>query len=196
MDLKLVAGPDVEPIDPTDADGGVKKLLRITGSTEDAHLTNLAIAARTLIEGEIRRSMIDQVWEQYHDDWPAHSFKLARGRVLTLTSITYVDEDDNSAVYSTSNVDLASWKDPLPTVTLKSGATWPTATLRPKDGIILRFTAGYGAAAADVPPDLKHAVAMATVALYDGCGIGDGPLWNAALALAYKYTVPRVYECQ
>jgi uncharacterized phiE125 gp8 family phage protein len=194
MRVSLVSGPAAEPIDATDADGPVKKTLRITGSTEDAYLTSLVTTARSLIEGEIRRAMVNQVFDQYHDSWP-DNFKLARGRVLTLASITFIDEDDASDTFATSNVDLATWEDPLPRVTLKSGQTWPTATLRPHDGIILRYTAGYGTSGTSVPADLKHAVAMATVALYDGCGLGEGPLWKGALALAYKYTVPRI-ECQ
>lgn len=186
--VTLVTGPEVEPVTLAQ----VKANLKITSTSEDTRLTELITAARELIEGEIRRAMIDQVWEQRHNYWPAHGFKLARGKVLTLTSITYVDEADASDTFDTANVDLATWEDPLPRVTLKSGLTWPTATLRPHDGIILRFTAGYGDTASTVPADLRQAVIMATAALYDGCAIGDGPMWNAALNLAYKYTVPRV----
>lgn len=195
MDLTLITAPSAEPIDATDVDGPLKRTLRITGSSEDPHLLTLAVSARQLIENFTRRAMIDQVWEQYHDRWPADGFRLFRGRVRqgNLTSITYVNEADVSSTVDLSTTDFAYWEDPLPSITLKSGKTWPTATLRPKNGIIIRFTAGYGTTASTVPDDLKRSVVMAAVALYDGCMDEQKGPWRTALDLASMYQVSRSY---
>ena len=191
MRLKLVTGPAAEPIDATDADGPLKKTLRITGSGEDTYLTELAKTGRQLIETYTRRALIDQTWEQYHNHWPEY-FVLARGRVSALTSITFIDEDDASDTFATSNVDLATWEDPHPRITLKSGLTWPTATLRPHDGVIVKFVAGYGATGTSVPRDLKQAIVAATVALYDGCPPKEAGLPALAMTLAGPYVIPRL----
>lgn len=170
MRLKLVTGPAAEPFDATSATGLLKFQLRITGSAQDTQLAALAVVARQMVETYTHRALINQTWEQYHDGWPnGKGFALAKGRATSLTSITYIDDQDNSDTVSTSNVDLATWEDPYPRITLKEGQDWPTATLRPHDGVIVRWVAGYGAAGTDIPNDLVHAIVMATVALYDGC---------------------------
>lgn len=182
MRLKIASAPATEPIDATDADGPLKKQLRITGSTEDTYLTELAKTARELLEAYTHRAFITQTWDQYHDSWPiGGSLRLAKGRAISLTSITYIDYQDNSDTVSTSNVDLATWEDPYPLITLKEGQVWPSVTLRPHDGIIVEWVAGYGAASA-VPRPLKQAIAMLTTALYDGC-----PQTEAAMPYTVRY---------
>jgi uncharacterized phiE125 gp8 family phage protein len=164
--LKLATAPTSEPVTLTQ----VKAQLRITGTSEDTRLTELIAIARELVEAYTHRALITQTWEQYQDDWPNGSgFKLAKGVAQSpITSITYIDEDDASDTIDLATVDLAIWEDPYPRITLKDGQDWPTVTLRPHDGVIVKWVAGYGLAAA-VPGPLKHAVTMAVVALYDGC---------------------------
>ena len=163
--LSIDTGPASEPVTLTQ----VKAQLRITGTSEDTRLGDLITAARELVEAYTHRALITQTWEQYHDRWPnGKGFGLAKGRAISLTSITYIDELDNSDTFDTTDVDLATWEDPYPRITLKEGIDWPTVTLRPHDGVIVKFVAGYGNAAA-VPAPLKQAIIMAVTALYDGC---------------------------
>lgn len=187
MRLKLTDPPASEPVTLTQ----VKAQLRITGSSEDTRLTELITIARELIEAYTHRALITQEWEQYHDRWPnGGGFMLAKGVAQVLNSITYIDELDNSDTYDTANVDFATWEDPYPRITLKEGQDWPTVTLRPHDGVIVNWDAGYGAASA-VPGPLKQAIIMAVVALYDGCPDSIGEM-SAVSALCGPYVIPLV----
>lgn len=192
MRLKLITAPATEPIDATDANGPLKKQLRITGSGEDTYLTELAKTAREMLEVYTHRAFITQTWEQYHDRWPnGAGFRLAKGAAISLTSLTYIDEDDTSDTFDTANVDLATWEDPYPRITLKEGSDWPTVTLRPHDGVIVKWVAGYGAASA-VPRPLKQAIAMATVAMYDGCPPELATMPNAVRWLCDPFVIDLV----
>lgn len=188
MRLKLVTAPATEPVTLTQ----VKAQLRITGSSEDTRLTELLTIGRELVETYTHRALITQTWEQYHDTWPnGAGFRLAKGTAISLTSITYIDEADASDTVSTSNVDLATWEDPYPRITLKEGQDWPTVTLRPHDGVIVRWVAGYGAASA-VPGPLKQAIIMAVVQMYDGCPPEVASMPNAVRWLCDPYVIDLV----
>lgn len=187
MRLKLVTAPATEPVTLTQ----VKAQLKITGSSEDTRLNELIAAAREMLEVYTHRAFITQTWEQYHDTWPnGAGFRLAKGAAISLTSITYIDSADASDTVG-AITDLATWEDPYPRITLKEGQNWPTVTLRPHDGVIVKWVAGYGAASA-VPGPLKQAIIMAVVQMYDGCPPEVASMPNAVRWLADPYVIDLV----
>jgi uncharacterized phiE125 gp8 family phage protein len=50
---------------------------------------------------------------------------------------------------------------------LAYGKTWPTTTLRPANGIVIEFDAGYGDLASDVPKRVKQAMLLIIGHLYE-----------------------------
>ena len=52
-------------------------------------------------------------------------------------------------------------------IVLKRTADWPSTVLEITNGVVIRFIAGYGAAAANVPENTVHALKMLVSHLYE-----------------------------
>ncbi len=50
---------------------------------------------------------------------------------------------------------------------LNADLTWPTVSLRPINGVIIDFTAGYGADASTVPDSVKNAIYIYCTHMYE-----------------------------
>lgn len=143
MSLKLITAPDTEPT--TSAD--LMKHLRLDDNDEVPYLEALLIRSRETIEGEILGgALVTQTWEEYLDAWPKDYFDIPLPPLQAITSITYYDSDESPTVWATTEyeVDTVSRRG---RVKLATGKSWPTVTLRRMNGIVIKFVAGYGAAA-------------------------------------------------
>ena len=152
--------PTVTPVTISEA----KAHLRVDIDDDDALILSLIKAATAHCERIARRSFVTQTLDLTLDYWPAASgFCLPRPPIQSVTSITYTDEDGNSDTVSSSDyiVDTARGK-----IALKASATWPAVTLQRMAGVVIRYVAGYGAAAA-VPADFKQAVLLVTGDWYE-----------------------------
>lgn len=153
LNLALITPPATEPITLTEA----KAHVRVTASTEDTLLTALIVAARQFVEEETSRALITQTWERQLDDWPAF-VRLPRPPALAITSIKYVDEDGTEATLASTAYTLYANVEPGHLVI--DGDELPTGVvLADYAGVRIRYTAGYGAAAA-VPQALKQAMLL------------------------------------
>ena len=72
--------------------------------------------------------------------------------------IRYYDTDDTEATFSSDNY-FADTKSEPGRIALNYGASWPSTTLRPVNGVCIIFVAGYGNAA-DVPQYIKNAMLL------------------------------------
>jgi len=79
---------------------------------------------------------------------------------------------------------------------LAYGESWPSATLRPHNGVCVTYIAGYGDAAADVPEDITRAILLMVGHLYEnreavitGSGAGSKELEMAVDALLWTERV-------
>lgn len=166
MTIKQYAAPSVEPVTVAE----LKEELRLLTSAHDDLLTRLLTAAREQVESFTRRALITSTWEATWGRWPSswpHACRDASqfaGRVLTLpratlqsvTWVKYLDEDGTLTEFAASNysVDI----DTIPgRIVLKPSASWPTLGDYP-NAIRIRFVAGYGDAAANVPQSLRLAI--------------------------------------
>ena len=154
MALTLKTGPLVEPVSLTD----VRTYLRIDASTtdEDTLLTSLITAARLTLETETACAFIAQTWEQRLDAWPDTPIVLHKSPLISLDTLEIIDEADVRTLVPSSLYSLDATSTPA-RVALRNGQTWP-ATKRALAGIAAGFTAGYGAAATDVPAPLRQAI--------------------------------------
>lgn len=182
MAHKLITAPTVEPIDVAT----LKAWCRIDASDEDAILTGLCIpAARQACETATGRALITQTWEAVLDAWPASSaIELLRAPVLAITSVKYIDTNGveqtlDSSAYALDKDSEPGWLLPA------YGTDWPEAR-DTANAIRVRYTAGYGAAASDVPQALRMWIALHAAASYqtrESVQESDRPLTvNPALA--------------
>lgn len=162
MTLKFISGPALEPITLAEA----KLHLRVDNSAEDALITAMVVAVRRQAEHELGRALITQTWEQVLDCFPAVEIELPKPRVLAITSVKYVDFETVEQTLDPSAYALDA--DNLPGWLLPASATvWPTDVLQDTTNAVrVRFTAGYGPLAADVPANVVAWMLLQLGALY------------------------------
>lgn len=158
MGLKLIAGPVIEPITLDQ----VKAHCRIDSSDEDVLIASMIKAARRLAESRLNRALINQAWELTLDEFPPAEVKLGMGSVLSIVSVRYLDPNGNVQTmdpegYVLDAVNPPDWLFPT--------STWPD-TYNGANAVKIRFTAGYGADASDVPEEIIAWMLLQIGALY------------------------------
>lgn len=149
MNLNLITAPAVEPVSLETA----KLHLRVDGTAEDTEITRLIKSARESCEEISRRAFITQTWEMILDAWPRDlRLKLLRPTLQSVTSVKYLDDDQVEHTWTDYVVDARS--DPG-VITFN---TLPSDALADSGAIAIRFVAGYGAAAANVPQRVVDAI--------------------------------------
>lgn len=151
--LLLITPPQSEPVT---ADY-VKRHSHIIHDVEDDLFAEWIKTGRELVETTTRRSLIEQVWELSFDTWPTLPIKLPRSPVSAITSIVYYDYENSSTEINSENYQLDTSASPA-RVDFVYGYTLPSVTLRKTDAIKIRYTAGYGDSAEDVPSIYKDAI--------------------------------------
>lgn len=176
--LVLVTPPAIEPLTTSEA----KAHLRVTSSSEDALIDAIVKAARTYVEKYTGRKLINQTWDLWLDSFPGapragawfdgerdgtisslvsrkNFITIATGPVSAVSFFKTYGTDDAAATFSSSSY-FADTKNIPARVGLNYGATWPSATLRPLNGIQIRFIAGYGTSSASIPDDILAAIKL------------------------------------
>jgi len=163
MGLALITAPTVEPITTAE----LKAHSHIDSSSEDSYLDTLISAGRRSAENFCRRAFIHQTWELSMDLEPGlQILRLPLPRLSSVTSIKWYDEADTETLYAATNYRVDSTDDYGGRIALKDGHVWPSG-LRYTNGLVIRYVAGYGATAADVPADIKHAIKLLAAHWYE-----------------------------
>ncbi len=140
MALSPVTAPTAEPITLSEA----KTHLRVDVTDDDTLITALITAARQYAETFQRRVYITQTWELILDAWPdGDKIEVPLPPLQSVASIKYYGTDN--AEYTMPATDyFVDTKNSPGRIALAYGKAWPTLTLRPANGIVVRFVAGYG----------------------------------------------------
>lgn len=189
MALTMVTAPSVEPVSLADA----KTHLRVSVSDDDDLITALIATARQWAEAFTRRALITQVWDLFLAEWPEDDeFEIPLPPLQSVTSVTYKDTDGNSSTFSSDDYIVDTDSEPG-RVVLAYGESWPSTSLYPSNPITVRFTAGYGDAATDVPEAIRQAILLLVGHLYENregtIGVGNMqvlPLGVEALLWPYR----------
>ena len=162
MSLTLVTAPEQEPLTLEEA----KAQLRLDFDEDDALVRRLIIAARMWVEGQTKKALMTQTWDQTIDwCWPVKFglpwIEFEKNPVTSVTSITYQSGASpqptlNATQYTVVSREHSSYIAPA------YGVSWPTPLSVP-EAVTVRFIAGY----TDVPEPLKHAVAMLVAHWYE-----------------------------
>lgn len=151
MSLRLITPPAAEPVSVETA----KLFLRVDDTSDDTLITSLIKAAREKGEELSRRAFITQTWDVTMDDWPqALEMELLRPPLQSVTSVKYIDIDDVEHTVDSSTYYAVTKSEPGKLV-FKS---LEGSSLRREGAVTVRFVAGYGNAASDVPERIKSAI--------------------------------------
>lgn len=169
--LKVYAEPSAEPVTTAE----IKAQLAITTAvtTHDARIANLAKAARQAVEKRIRRTIINTTLDLYLDHFPRNphceyrkhhkAMELLRPPVSSVTSVTYINTAGVDTAFTHYVTDLVSL---VPRIVPAYGYDWPY-TQDIINAVKIRYVAGYGAAAANVPEPIRQAIIMLVIDLFE-----------------------------
>ncbi len=172
MSLRLIAAPLAEPLNLAET----KTFLRVDAADEDAYISALIVTARMWVEKKIGRALITQTWDYVLDAWPGSSangwwdgvrekpvtgpsrraVELPLPPLQSVSSVKTYDDADQTTLFDPSNYLVDSTRLPGRLV-LRSNQVWPSVT-RAANGVEIRFIAGYGDNASDVPGAFKQAL--------------------------------------
>ncbi len=153
MSSILVTPPALEPVSLAEA----KAHLRIGHVDEDAMISRLIIAARRHVEAHTGLGLIFQGWTHFRDDWPEGGVvELPLSPVIAVTQVKTWGEDDVAASVDPAHYYIDRISQP-PRLLLRGSRVWARPG-RIGNGIEIVLTVGFGAAAGDVPAELRQAI--------------------------------------
>jgi len=163
----LVTAPAAEPLVVAEA----KEHLRVTGTTEDALIAALITASRQRLEEITGRAFLTQTWEYALNRFPAATADnplgaiwLPKAPLQSVTTITYIDENGASQVLVSSVYTVDTRAIPGQVVPAYD-QTWPSAR-DVVNAVVVKYLAGFGAAATDLPEPIRHAMRIDLATLY------------------------------
>lgn len=172
--LGIITPPAIEPVTLDEA----KLHARIAYDVEDALIEQWIASARKTAEDFQRRAYIAQTLELSFDQFPATPILLPRPPAIWVKSIKYYDylnavttlyEKFDDPLTTTveagdepsTNDDFLIDTDNEPgRICLAYGIMWPSVMLRDMNSVKIRYVAGYGDAATDVPEPVKDAIML------------------------------------
>lgn len=182
----LVTPPDEMPVSRAEA----KAHLRVDGSDEDTLIDGLIASAVGHLDGYsgvLGRCLVTQTWRQDFDAFSGNTLRLP----LLAATISSVKVRSSDGTLSTvSSDDYALKQDARGSyVRFDDDYSYP-GDLAQANGVLVEFTAGYGAAAA-VPAALKAAILLLVGHWYAnreavGEAMAELPLGVAALIAPYR----------
>lgn len=164
MRLTLIAAPATAPVSPTEA----KEHLQVIGTAQDAAITAMLAAAVSHLDGPtgtVGRALIEQEWKLLLDRFPCDALEIPLGRLISVTSVKYVDPYGAEQTLAPSAYVVDSVSD-RGVITPAYGTSWP-ATRTQRNAVTVQFKAGYGPAADDVPQAIRSAILLMVGDLFE-----------------------------
>ena len=169
MGLALITAPTEDAVDQValcqhmkvEGDGGVERDL----------IEACRKAALQEFERDTSRQLVTATYELTLDAFPSGEgedldIELPKAPLIDVSSVKYLDTAGVEQTLASTVWEKSAPDPDVPgVVRLKYDQSWP-ATRDQRDAVRIRFTAGYGAAAA-VPPLIKAAVKLRATALYE-----------------------------
>lgn len=155
MSLKVITPPASEPVTLAEA----KLHLRVDGTTEDALISSLIVAARQGAEHLTDRALMTQTLELSLDGFPS-VIKLPRPPLVSVTSVKYVDQAGAEQTLVSTDYQLDAASEPARLMPAY-GETWPT-TRNQVNAVTIRYQAGY----TTVPDQIKSWMLLRIGMLY------------------------------
>ncbi len=155
MALTIVTPATTNPVTLAEA----KTHLRISAANtaESALITTFISVATEYCQDLQNRAYITQVWNLRFDGWPVEDYiTIPLPPLQSVSSVTYYGTGGTSNTMTAGNYIVDIYSEPG-RLALAYGEAWPNLTLRPINGIAVKFTAGYGTAGT-IPDRAKQAI--------------------------------------
>ncbi len=204
----LLTAPATEPVTLAEA----KAHARVEVSDDNDLIEDLITGARELVEQETRRALITQTWTLTLDAWPGSprddwwdgtregpitlmetdEVEIRKAPFLAISSVKTIEEDATQTTWSSDNYYTAT-RHGFGRLIKRSGIVWPSIVtpVRQAGGILITFTAGYGATAASVPVALRQAIKDIVAHWYENRGDDTKEVPMKAMRVIQQYTVGR-----
>jgi uncharacterized phiE125 gp8 family phage protein len=161
--LTVVTPAAAEPWLATD--DAVEQFLRLDSDADQTLVTHIIAAARKHFERMTGLSLVNQTLKATWDWLPqrggvtGREIELPRAPLGSVSSVDYLGTSGSSAAFSASNYSVVNAGCPgaFGRVVLKPDASWPELGDY-RGALSVTFVAGYGAAATDIPEDIRLAV--------------------------------------
>lgn len=160
--FRVKTGPFIEPVTVDE----VKLCTRVAHSVEDTLILQWIKAARKIAEEYQHRSYIEQVYTLTYDDFPKECIEFPQAPLISVDSVKYYDEDDAESELTSDNYFVDTMSE-VGRLSLNANVDWPNVTLRPINGVVIEFTAGYGDSADSVPDSVKNAIYLYCTHMYE-----------------------------
>jgi len=156
MGLNLITGPALEPLTLAET----KLHLRVDISDDDTLIASLISSARRQAELFMRRALINQTWELVLDTFPScDEIRLPLPPLVSVTSIKYTIRAGTQSTFAATNYRVFIGREPG-IVKLKYNCAWPGDALLEAQAVAVQYVCGYGAAAANVPVNIRQGMLM------------------------------------
>jgi uncharacterized phiE125 gp8 family phage protein len=170
----------------------IKAHLKIETDLEDALITSYLIAAVDWASEALNRAVAQESYLVVRDTFPVSAWRLPLGKVVSITSIEYVDSNGVTQNWNPSPIEyqLDNDSDYQARLRPKSGFTWPDT------GEYLsaaRVTLVAGWTPTQLPFTVKQAVLLKIASMFETRGPGDEdsePIDNAAQMLLSGWKLP------
>jgi uncharacterized phiE125 gp8 family phage protein len=170
MSLKLITAPLVYPI----TEAQVQEHLKLSDDEccclSDT-MARLISDATAYAEDTTWRALLTQTWDYYLDAWPSERhIQIPKPPLQSITGVYYTPDGELEQEFTDFTVDTVAEPGKI---VLNRDESWPTDTLEPVNGIRVRFVAGYGDDAEDVPTRIIQAILLHTEQSYDGTKLSN-----------------------
>jgi len=166
MPLTIVTAPTVEPLGLEEIEDHLRLSETSTGA-EDTVLLTFLTAARRYCEQVQGRAYLHQTWNLILDGFPSEScIEIPRPPLVSITHVKYYGTGGTATTMTAGNYYAATNSEPG-MLCLAYGEVWPSATLRPNEGVEIQFLAGYGSVASTVPVEVRQAMKLIIGDMYE-----------------------------
>ncbi len=156
MALTIVTTPTIEPVTLTEA----RQHLRIDALDEDDLILSFIEAATDYCEDMQNRAYMDQIWNLTLDGFPfGNVIRIPLPPLQAVSSLIYYGTGGTANTMTASSYYVDTANEPG-SISLVYGEVWPNETLRPMNGVVIKFTCGYGSVATAVPEMPKQAIKL------------------------------------
>lgn len=162
MALIEITAPEIEPVTVAE----VKAAARVDNSAFDGVIAGAIKMLTGLAQDRLGRRLITQTVELVMDAFPCDAvIDLLLPDVQSIVSVKYLDADGSEVTLASTAYVLAASARPCRLVPAY-GVIWPS-TRCTVEAVRVRFNVGYGAAAADVPEEIRQWIIAHAVQLLD-----------------------------
>ena len=171
IEYKIKTAPSEQPVTLAE----VKSFLRIpvANTDQDTVLTGLIATTLKEVERQSYRKLVTQTWTITCNTWSEVIEVIKYGQLASVTSITYLDEDEDIQTVSSDEYKVIGLKDAdVGRIVFYADGDFDYPTVFEVEPIVITFVCGFGLAVA-VPETFKTAIKMLISDVWAGTCYGE-----------------------